>query len=369
MVIEKLTMLNFRNYEHVEFNFSPSVNLLTGLNGSGKTNMLDAIHYISLTRSAFNKQESNNVRMGTDFFSIRAQVSLKEEEYQVLCSFTNKEGKVLKVNKNICKKVSEHIGRFPVVLITPYDTDLIREGSEGRRKFFDAIISQLNPAYLKDLIVYSQLLKQRNAVLRSFYETGKTDLSLLEYFNKEMLRIGKDIFEARDKFMGEFIVLFYDNYQFLTSSSEEISLSYASEQRKATFEQEFIESLDRDIQFQRTTKGIHKDDYIFTIYGKSLKNYGSQGQQKSYILALKIAQYQLMIKYKGFKPVLLMDDIFDKLDTERISRLLALVSSSGFGQLFITDARIERSETYLREISSDLRIFKIHKGSILDNAQ
>lgn len=364
MVIEKITLQNFKNYENAEFRFSPSMNLITGLNGSGKTNLLDAIYYICLTKSAFNNLDSNNVRMGSDFFSIHSKILKNEVTHSILCSYT-KGQKNIKLDRVLYKKSSEHIGRFPCVLIAPNDTDLVREGSEGRRRFFDSLISQLDQDFLQDLIQYSHLLKQRNSALKIFQTSNQIDQNLIDYYNIHMLSYGKSIHETRKKFIEEFEPLFIKYYQFLSEEKEAVSLKYQSHCESISFENDFYRSLQKDILLQRTTMGIHKDDFLFAIKNTPLKNFGSQGQQKSFVIALKIAQYEIIKNKKGFMPILLLDDIFDKLDDHRINKLLSLISSSLFGQLFITDARIDRLEKYIRSISREMSIFNISNGQLI----
>lgn len=364
MVIEKLTLLNFKNYEAAELPFSPSVNLITGPNGSGKTNLLDALHYISMTKSAFPNQDSLNVKTGADYFSIHCRIQNAEGSSLVQCNYVKGQKKSVLLDKVPYKKVSEHIGKFPMVLMTPFDTDLVREGSEGRRNFFDSLISQLYGSFLQDLIRYAQLLKQRNSLLRIFHESGHTDLHLIDYYNIEIISLAKSIYAVRKDFLREFEPLFKRFYSILSNSGEEVALEYVSQCHQEDFEKQFVSALPKDILLQRTGMGIHKDDFVFILKGFPLKGFGSQGQQKSYVIALKIAQYEIIKMKKGFMPALLLDDIFDKLDDERINTLLAMVSSGMFGQLFITDARIDRMEKYLGNISTEMSIFKIHNGKV-----
>jgi DNA replication and repair protein RecF len=365
MVIEKLTVLNFKNYDHAEFNFSKAINLITGLNGSGKTNLLDAIHYISLTKSAFNTQDVLNIQSGKPYFSIQSQISNGNEKHSVLCNLIKGQKKQIKVDKTLFTRASEYIGKFPAILITPYDTDLVREGSIERRRFFDTLISQIDQAYLQDLILYNQHLKQRNSALKIFYQTNRVDQDLIDYYNLKMLGLGEILFTIRKKFVEEFAPIFQKYYQVISHDKDDVSLRYQSHCLSENFEEEFTGSLERDIALQRTSKGIHKDDFLFEIKKVSLKNFGSQGQQKSFVIALKIAQYHIIKERKGFDPVLLLDDIFDKLDDERIHKLLELISSGMFGQIFITDASLERLQKYIGSISSEMIIFKIHNGSLI----
>jgi len=362
MYLEKITLLNFKNYEELALSFSQEVNLITGLNGSGKTNLLDAIYYLCISKSAFNSSDAQNIMQGTDYFMIGGNFIKTDNSYNIQCSFKQGSKKVFKTNKNPYVKISEHIGQFPAVLITPYDNDLIREGSEERRKFFDSCLSQINSLYLNDLIRYNQVLKQRNGLLKLFHERGTVDKDMLEAYDVEILGLGKKIYQARKDFIKEFTPLFNTHYKELSEGREEVSLEYASHLNNASFESEFKKVLERDIILERTTKGIHRDDFLFKIGEFPIKSYGSQGQQKSFVISLKLAEFDIIKQKKGFKPLLLLDDIFDKLDENRIKKLLKMVAAKNFGQLFITDARVESSGKFFEEMRAKISIFKVEKG-------
>ena len=362
MYLEKITLLNFKNYEELSLNFSPEVNLITGLNGSGKTNLLDAIYYLCISKSAFNASDAQNILQGTDFFMMGGNFIKNERAYQVQCSFKQGSKKMLKINNNPYDKISSHIGQFPAALITPYDNDLIREGSEERRKFFDSCLSQINSLYLADLMRYNQVLKQRNSLLKQFHEQGKVDKDMLEAYDTELLSLGKKIHQNRRDFIKEFTPLFHAHYKELTEGKEEVALEYSSHLNNDSFEEDFKKSLERDIILERTTKGIHRDDFLFKIGEFPIKNYGSQGQQKSFVISLKLAEFDIIKEKKGFKPLLLLDDIFDKLDESRIRKLMDMVAAKKFGQLFITDARVESSGKFFSELKLKSATFKVEKG-------
>jgi len=361
MYLEKINLLNFKNYEELSLTFCPQVNCIVGNNGSGKTNLLDAIHYLSLTKSAFNILDSQSVRHEADFFMIDGRFSINEKHYQITCSLKNGQRKILMSDKKAYERLSEHIGRFPVVLIAPDDTDLVREGSELRRKFFDGMLSQLDNQYLNDLIQYNLILKQRNGLLKQFFERNYYDKELLETYSIPLLEAGRKIHFRRQEFMENFVQLFQLHYRNLTESQEEVDLVYESELFEEDFEYEFFYATKRDLQAQRTTKGIHKDDFIFEINRFELKKFGSQGQQKSFVIALKLAQFDVIQKNKNIKPILLLDDIFDKLDDLRINKLMEMISSGTFGQLFITDARPERTRKIFEQIPTESCIFQTGK--------
>lgn len=362
MIIEKLTLYNFKNYLKEEFVFSPSINLIIGKNGSGKTNLLDAIHYLSLTKSAFNFSDAQTLKKGENAFSISSSIKVFNKLSTFFYSYQSGSKKILKVNKVEYEKLSSHIGKLPVVLIAPNDTSIIREGSEERRRFFDTIICQLDPEYLQYLLKYTHNLKQRNALLKSTSHLINIDQHLVEYYNAELIKYGKYIHRIRQDFVENFLPVFKKLYFTISNGNELPDMDYVSQLHGNSFETLLSETLAKDFLFQRTTTGIHKDDYQFKIDNNVLKNFGSQGQQKSFLICLKLTQYEVIKEAKGFKPVLLLDDIFDKLDDLRIKKLLELVGQNYFGQIFITDARTERSDSYLETLPNDFSIFKIENG-------
>ncbi|HXA01932.1 MAG TPA: DNA replication/repair protein RecF [Cytophagaceae bacterium] len=365
MYLENINLLNFKNYEELSLSFSEQVNFFMGANGSGKTNLLDAIYYLSLSKSAFNSNDSQNIKTGADFFMLSGSFIKDSKTSLVQASFAKGQKKVLKINKNPYEKLSEHIGEFPVVLIAPNDTDIIREGGEFRRKFFDGILAQLSHAYLNELIKYNHLLKQRNSLLKQFSERNHTDQDLVDTYDVQIISAAKFIYGERKKFLDEFVPVFTNHYQNLSEEKEETSLSYTSQLESTDFEKEYRQALKRDIILQRTTYGIHRDDFIFKIGEHPLKSYGSQGQQKSFVIALKLAQFDIIKKQKGFKPILLLDDIFDKLDDHRISKLMEMVAGHSFGQLFITDARAGRSEKLFAQIKAEVKVWRVEQGKIV----
>ncbi|MFN3404500.1 MAG: DNA replication/repair protein RecF [Cytophagaceae bacterium] len=362
--IEKLQLLNFKNYEEATLLFSPEINILTGQNGSGKTNLLDAIHFISVSKSAFNLSDSQCIMHGHPYFLVSCNISGGAGNHLVQCSFQQGQKKVLKIDKKPYEKITEHIGKFPVVLITPYDTDLIREGSEERRKFFDSILSQLDSNYLNDLIHYNHFLKQRNSSLKKFRESGKTDFDLLESYDSQIIPFGQKIHKSRKDFIKEFLPFFHKNYDEISDKAEQVNLVYESQLTSQNFGDLLKKSREKDIVLERTTTGVHRDDYNFLLKDLPIKNLGSQGQQKSFVIGLKLGQYDIIQKKKELCPLLLLDDIFDKLDEKRIEKLLQMIGNKKFGQLFITEARLGRSRQLLEGLSSDLRIFKVENGRV-----
>jgi DNA replication and repair protein RecF len=356
---------NFKNYEEAQLSFSPQINCFVGENGSGKTNLLDAIYYLALTKSAFQKTEQHNILHESSFFIVQGKFEYATAEtFEIKCSYGLAEKKNLWCNEVPYERLSEHIGRFPAVLIAPNDTLMIQEGSEERRKFFDGIIAQTNPQYLQHLLTYNHYLLQRNSLLKQFAEKGYLDRDLLALYTEPLVEFGQHIHAERKMFIALFEPLFQKHYEQLTESREKVSLTYESSWQADAPAAIFSENENKDLILQRTSKGVHKDDYLFSIEDFSLKRYGSQGQQKSYIIALKLAQFDAITQTTGRKPLLLLDDIFDKLDDRRIVKLLEMMADGVFGQIFITDARSERSRQLLANFSADVRFFEIEKGNV-----
>lgn len=364
MLLENLVLNQFKNYEFLEADTRANVVCFVGENGSGKTNLLDAIHYLSLTKSAFSGSDQQSMRHGEDFFSVMGQIRREDHLHKVICGLRNGEKKLLTVDNNPYDKISEHVGEFPSVLIAPDDTDLIREGSEERRKFFDNMLSQINKEYLRQLMGYNHVLKQRNALLKQFAESNRIDPVLIEHYDNQLLALGAEIYQRRKHFLEEFRPVFQERYALIADQKEHTDIIFISDFQQADFAKTFRGNLKRDILLQRTTAGIHKDDFEFLIDGLSIKKLGSQGQKKSFIIALKLAQFQIIHQHKGYKPLLLLDDIFDKLDDKRIKHLMEMVSGQSFGQIFLTDARPERTIGLFAEINAHPMIYRVENAQL-----
>lgn len=369
MWLQRLSLLNFKNYPEAELRFSPAVNAFTGNNGGGKTNLLDAVHYLSLCKSYFNPVDSQSIRMGADVFMIQGEFERSERQEVISVGLKRNQKKQFRRNKKEYSRLADHIGLFPLVMITPNDSTIITEGSEERRKFVDNVISQTDPDYLDELIVYNRNLLARNMLLKQIAETGKYDPALLEIYDDQLVASGTRLFGKRQRFLESFTEIFSRHYRYLTESAEEVRLVYDSPLIGQDFAELIKKSVERDRVLQRTTVGIHKDDLVFTIHGMPLKKFGSQGQQKSFLIALKLAQYTYLDQQKGFKPLLLLDDIFDKLDDRRTRKLMQMVSAHDFGQIFITDTSRDRIRTIFEEIKVAVRIFDVEQGNITGNAQ
>lgn len=364
MWLKNITLLNFKNYSDANVSFSPTVNAFVGDNGAGKTNLLDAIHYLCLCKGYFNPIDTQQIKTNEDLFMIQGDFERQGKNEKITCGVKRNQKKQFKRNKKEYDKLANHIGLFPLVMISPYDTNIIMEGSEERRRFMDNVISQTDSQYLDELILYNKHLLNRNALLKQIAVTRSYDPSLLEIYNDQLVASGLKIFNKRQEFMVHFIPLFNKYYEFLTGGNEEVGLQYQCQLTGNSFEQLLIQSVEKDKVLERTTVGLHKDELIFSISDMPLKKFGSQGQQKSFVIALKLAQYAYLQKHKGFKPLLLLDDIFDKLDDNRVSKLMEMVSHHDFGQIFITDTGKDRVLGIFEKIATPLTVFEVNKGAL-----
>jgi len=361
LTIDHLYLLNFKNYSEATVSFSPNLNVLVGKNGSGKTNLLEAIYFLDFTKAAINSNDQYCIQEGKAQKVIRGKFSINNKDHELTCGLQPGQKKVFREDGVDYTKLTEHIGKYPVVLVLPDDVDLVKEGSEPRRKFFDGIISQLDKTYLENSINYNHCLKQRNSLLKMFAESGKPDWTMIEAYDEILISLGEKIFEKRKEVLTEFLPAFQKYYQFLVEN-ETVDLQYSSALAKQNFKNGLQESRNKDLALQRTSFGIHRDDYLFTLGNGDLKRLGSQGQQKSFVLAMKFAQAEILKNHKGFSPILLLDDVFDKLDSTRIEKLLNLFPT--FGQIFLTDARPDRTLHLLDSVNLSKTIFRIEKGEI-----
>ena len=365
MILQSLELLNFKNYEKTRAEFCEHINCLVGLNGSGKTNVLDAIYYLSLTKSATNSSDTQNIRDEQSYFVINGQIQ-KKNEHKIHCSLKKGEKKKFTFDGSEYDKMSQHLGQVPVVLIAPNDDELIRDTSETRRKYFDSIISQIDSEYLQALIRYNHFLKQRNALLKSHAETRKLDKTLLATYDAELIEGSMVISKKREDFVTEFEPHFEENYARIAQKKETVRIAYSSKVLTKTFKDDFAKGLEKDVITQRTNLGIHRDDYAFMIGDHPVKKFGSQGQQKSFLVSLKFAQFTFMKEHLEITPILLLDDIFDKLDDGRIQRMLEIITSDQFQQIFITDAREERTMSLINNQFEPLKIFRIEDQKIVE---
>ncbi|WP_026778073.1 DNA replication/repair protein RecF [Polaribacter sp. Hel_I_88] len=359
MYLQKISVVNFKNIALQTFDFQEKINCFVGFNGVGKTNVLDAIYYLSFTKSYFNAVAIQNIKHGESFFMIEGDYLLNDRNEKIVCSLKKGQKKVLKRNDKAYSKFSEHIGQFPLVIISPADRDLVTEGSDTRRKFIDGVISQQNKTYLQDLISYSKVLSQRNALLKYFAANRTFDALNLSVYNEQLSEYGTRIYKVRKDFLEQFIPIFNEKYQIISGDKEQVNLNYKSQLHDFEMTDLLKKSLEKDKILQYTTSGIHKDDLSFEIGEYPIKKFGSQGQQKSYLIALKLAQFEFIKQQSNVLPILLLDDIFDKLDENRVSQIIDLVNNDEFGQIFITDTHADRTENILKQGTKEYQIFKL----------
>ena len=357
--LKQLSLLNYKNLAQIEFDFDAKINCFVGKNGVGKTNILDAIYHLAYGKSYFNPLAVQNIKHGEEFFVIDALLEKNGKEEKIVCSLKKGQKKTIKRNGKVYEKLSEHLGLIPLVIISPSDADLIVEGSETRRKFIDSVIATLDNTYLQLLIQYQKTLAQRNALLKYFALNQTFDADNLSIYNEQLSNSGQLIFEKRKQFLADFIPIFEQHHTNISGGNEKVALKYESQ----LFEKDLIslleESLQKDRIIQYTSAGIHKDDLIFEIDGFPIKKFGSQGQQKSFLIALKLAQFEFMKKQSGELPILLFDDIFDKLDETRVQKIVTMVNDAVFGQIFISDTHAERTEIIIKETHQSYKIFQI----------
>ena len=364
MHCRQVHVLQFKNLEELKVVLSPKFNCFAGHNGAGKTNVLDAIYYLSFCKSFTNPVDTQNIRFEGDYFVIQGDYQVNGREDSLYCGFKRGQRKVFKRNKKEYDRLSDHIGLYPLVLLSPADARLILGGSDERRKFVDGVIAQYNKEYLHQLIAYNKALLQRNTLLKSFAERRRFDADALEIWDEQLITHGKYIHDKRQEFFTSFVPVFRKYYAFLSGGMEETSLHYLSGLHDGDYRDQLQAAVDKDRIAQYTTVGIHKDELSFLIHGEPIKRFGSQGQQKSFIVALRLAQFSFTREIKGVRPLLLFDDIFDKLDESRVSQLMHLVSEEDFGQVFVTDTDSRRLEGLFRSIPSECKIFTMERGVV-----
>ncbi len=359
MVIQKLHLIHFKNHPEKNFEFSPQINCFVGNNGAGKTNVLDALHYLSVGKSFLGNTDQNNIENGEDFFSIEGIISDGEKESIIKVQMPRDAKKIIKKNDKTYDRMADHIGFLPSVIISPYDSNLISHSGESRRRFLDAMISQTDSDYLFNLIQYQKTVQQRNALLKSFAKNRFFDPESLEIYNEPLIKFGSRIFEKRRAFTDSILGLIQNYYEIISKGNEKITVEYESDLIHQNFEELLSTNLEKDRALTYTSRGIHKDDLLFSMNSQPLKKTGSQGQQKSFLIALKLSQMNRIKELTGKTPILLLDDIFDKLDDTRVAQLIELVNREHFGQIFITDTSKERTEAVVRKINEESKIFEI----------
>ncbi|MBL7710354.1 MAG: DNA replication and repair protein RecF [Chitinophagaceae bacterium] len=357
--VSSISILQFKNYSARSFSFTERVVGICGKNGVGKTNLLDAIHYLCFTKSYFTRLDANNVQQGKNGFRLEGNFILQDKPEKAVCVLRETGRKELSINDQAYEKFSQHIGRYPCVIIAPDDAELITGDSKERRTFLDSLLSQLDPDYLQQLIVYKKVTEQRNSLLKLFAETGTKDLSLLDVLDEQLVKPGGVIFNKRKEFLVSFLPIAKHLYQEIAQQPEDISLFYESDLLHASFAELLKASRQKDCLAQRSTVGVHKDDLEINFGKQLFKNIASQGQRKSLLFALKLAEMEVIRKEKHFAPLLLLDDVFEKLDEERISNLLRKVCMENEGQVFITDTNEERLTDHLEALSVNYQVIKL----------
>jgi DNA replication and repair protein RecF len=359
MHLHRLVLTNFKNYENSELEFSPRINCFVGNNGVGKTNILDAIHYLSMTKSFFNSVENMSIRHGEDFFIVSGVFNGEDGDSNIVCSFMKQKQKSLKCNGKEYERFSDHVGRYPAVMVSPADSVLVTGGSEERRRFLNMIISQYDHQYLDALMYYNRALLGRNKLLKEYAYTTRFDEEMISSFDYQLARYGTLIHKARISLIERLVPIFQDYYNIISKSREEVQLNYRSQLNGDDLTILLSANRDRDRQLQYTTSGIHKDDLEFMMGGHPVKQLGSQGQQKSYLVALKLAKFSYIADMSGTAPMLLLDDLFDKFDADRVEQMINLVGNHRFGQIFITDTHQSRLQQILEDSPTDYKLFMI----------
>lgn len=359
MILQKLSLLNYKNFESKSLDLDPKINCFVGLNGVGKTNILDAIYHLSFGKSYFNPITLQNIKHGEEFFVVEGIYEKNECVEKIIVSAKKGHKKIIKRNGKAYEKLSEHIGFLPLVIISPSDRNLILEGSDTRRKFVDSVISQSDAAYLQSLINYNKVLSQRNSLLKYFAANRAFDPTTLGIYNQQLEQYGAIIFKKRAEFLKAFEPIFIERHKTVSNGNEIVSLSYESQLHHKDLTTLLEENLQKDKLTQYTNFGIHKDDLAFEMDGHPIKKFGSQGQQKSFLIALKLAQFDFIKKISKENPILLLDDIFDKLDEDRVEQIINLVDNENFGQLFISDTHPKRTENVIKKVHQSYKMFSL----------
>ena len=359
MHLTSLALVNFKNFEAQSFEFDAKINCFVGPNGVGKTNVLDAIYQLSFGKSYFNPIALQNIKHGEDFLVIDGNYQKNDVSEHVVLGIKKGQKKTIKRNGKVYDKISDHIGFIPLVIISPSDRDLIIEGSETRRKFIDGVIAQGDSQYLRQLLDYQKTLSQRNALLKYFFLNRTFNEDSLAIYDDQLSSLGQAIHKKRKQFIEEFLPIFIDRYAFISQGKETVGLSYKSQLHDSTLADLLGSHRERDRATQYSNYGIHKDDLGFDIDGHPIKKFGSQGQQKSFLIALKLAQFDFLKRLSQQSPILLLDDIFDKLDETRVGQIIGLVDHESFGQIFISDTHSERTENVVKSVHQSYKIFNL----------
>ena len=361
MVIEQLTLHNFKNYEFLDMPVAQGFHCFFGRNGSGKTNLLDSIYYLCMTKSYFGLNDTAVVRKGADAMRLAATVRYDGQTERIVAKVAPRKVKVFERQEVPYPRLADHIGSLPVVMIAPDDTELLTEGSEARRRFLDNTLSQMDPRYLSELMRYNRILQQRNALLRQMAEHHTRDFGLLDAYTQPLIAPARYIYACRSNFMEVFAEIFQQKYQIISRSAERVTLAYRSALQQEDIADLLKQSLEKDLLLSRTTEGIHRDDLECLIEEVPIRRFASQGQRKSFLIALKLAQYEILRTTKGFSPILLLDDLYDKLDPDRVAQLFQLLHTPDMGQVFLTDTQSDRIAPILSDQGKACSFFQIFK--------
>lgn len=364
MYLKKLALLNFKNIQQVELAFCPGINALVGDNGAGKTNIIDAVYYLSMCKSALQMTDGQSVRHDADFFlADGAYATDSGKSESIVCSFSRKGGKVLKRNGKVYERLADHVGLIPAVIVSPADSALISDAADERRRYLNAFIAQLDRPYLQAVMRYNAVLAERNRLLKM-----QPDETMLQIYDRQLCEHGNKIHDRRREFVQRLQPVVAEYYRTLSGDREQVELLYKSELNERPFEEVLQNARQRDLVNEFTTAGIHRDDLVLKIGGYPLRKYGSQGQQKSFLIALKLAQYAIVAEEKHEHPILLLDDLFDKLDAGRVEQLIRLVSAETFGQIFISDCNPTRLKRILDRAGGDYALFTVTDGDVTRDA-
>lgn len=360
MRLKKLSLLNFKNIARQDLTLCPGVNCLVGDNGTGKTNVVDAVYYLSMCKSSLPMTDTQSILHGEEFFMIEGQyVSDAEKNERIVCSFSRKAGKVLKRNGKEYDRLADHVGLVPAVIVSPADSALISDSADERRRYLNACLAQLDRVYLGAVMRYNAVLGERNRLLKM-----RPDETMLSIYDRQLVEHGTKIHAARQAFVERLQPVVAEYYRALSGDREQVELHYKSELNERSFEEVLLAARQKDLANEFTTSGIHRDDLTLRIGGYPLRKYGSQGQQKSFLIALKLAQYAIVAEACGEKPLLLLDDLFDKLDAGRVEQLIRLVADDTFGQIFITDCNPTRLKSILDKAGGEYALFRVEAGEV-----
>ena len=361
MRLNSISILNYKNIAQADLDFTAKINCFVGNNGMGKTNLLDAIYYLSFCKSHSNSIDNQNIKHDADFLMIQGKYELRENVEDIYCGIKRRQKKQFKRNKKEYSRLTDHIGLLPLVLISPNDDGLIADGSDERRKFVDGVISQYNNQYLNALMKYNHALKQRNALLK---DETMMDATLFEIWEEQMVLHGNYIFSERKQFVERFIPMFQQIYSFISEDKEKVGLVYKSQLDEANLAEKLSKNRERDRIIGFSMNGIHKDELEMSLADHPMKRVGSQGQNKTYLISLKLAQFNFLKQTHGVNPILLLDDIFDKLDEKRVTKIVELVAGDEFGQIFISDTNSKHWEEILPKINQSSQIFQVVDGEV-----